>query len=72
MCQMLNCVDCGEEYPLARYEILKNEAGKRCIDCAVNLPPPIRIVATLHKSNNILITNPADLVGINNKGGLVR
>jgi hypothetical protein len=72
MCETLNCIDCGEDYPRARYDILKNEAGKRCIDCATNVPPPVRIVATLHKSNDILITNRADLVGINNKGGLVR
>ena len=72
MCETLNCIDCGEDYPRARYDILKNEAGKRCIDCAPNVAPPVRIVATLHKSNDILITNPADLIGINCKGGLVR
>jgi NAD-dependent SIR2 family protein deacetylase len=75
MCETLNCIDCGEDYPRARYDIFKDTnpgAGKRCIDCATNVPPPVRIVATLHKSNDILITNPADLIGINNKGGLVR
>jgi hypothetical protein len=29
-------------------------------------------VAPMHKSNYMLITNPADLLGINNKGGLVK
>lgn len=29
-------------------------------------------VATMHKSNSVLVTDPADLIGINNKGGLVR
>ena len=29
-------------------------------------------VAPMHKSNYTLITNPADLLGINNKGGLVK
>jgi RNase P subunit RPR2 len=29
-------------------------------------------VAPMHKSNYMLFTNPADLIGINNKGGLVK
>jgi hypothetical protein len=29
-------------------------------------------VAPMHKSNYMLITNRADLVGLNNKGGLVK
>lgn len=29
-------------------------------------------VAPMHKSNYTLITNRADLVGLNNKGGLVK
>ena len=74
MVEKLNCIHCGEEYPLARW--LANADNKqhreRCADCADLLPPPIRTVANLHKSNSILITNRDDLIGINNKGGLVK
>lgn len=31
-----------------------------------------KTVAPMHKSNYMLITNRADLLGINNKGGLVK
>jgi hypothetical protein len=29
-------------------------------------------VAPMHKSNYVLVTNPEDLHGLNNKGGLVK
>lgn len=29
-------------------------------------------IAPMHKSNYMLFTDPADLIGINNKGGLVK
>jgi hypothetical protein len=32
----------------------------------------VRPVANLHKSNSILITDRRDLIGINQKGGLVK
>ena len=69
-----NCIECGEEYPASRFFALKGEPRhrERCKPCADSLPPPIRTVANLHKSNSILITNRADLIGINNKGGLVK
>jgi hypothetical protein len=31
-----------------------------------------RTVVPMHKSNYMLVTNRDDLIGINNKGGLVR
>jgi hypothetical protein len=31
-----------------------------------------RTVVPMHKSNYMLITNPDDLIGINNKGGLTK
>lgn len=71
--QTLNCIRCGEGYPVARWKALKgSDHRKYCPDCADALPPPTRTVANLHKSNSILITNRADLIGINNKGGLVK
>lgn len=70
----LNCVGCGEPYPAGRFFALKADTMRRvrCLDCADLLPPPKRTIANLHKSNAILITNRADLIGINNKGGLVK
>jgi DNA-directed RNA polymerase subunit RPC12/RpoP len=72
--ETLNCVECGEEYGVSRWLALKGDALRRvrCKSCADDLPPPIRTVANLHKSNSILITNRADLIGINQKGGLVK
>ena len=72
--ETLNCVDCGEEYPVGRYLALVGDAKRRvrCVDCAELLPPPVRTVANLHKSNAILITDRRDLIGINQKGGLVK
>jgi len=74
MTPTLTCIECLEPYPESRWFIMRGDSLRRvrCMDCAQNLPPPIRTVAHLHKSNAILITNPADLVGINNKGGLVK
>jgi NAD-dependent SIR2 family protein deacetylase len=74
MNETLNCVDCGADYPIGRWHA--NATNKlhreRCEDCADLLPHPVRTVAHLHKSNAILITNTADLIGINQKGGLVK
>jgi hypothetical protein len=72
--ETLDCVECGEPYPLGRYLALKTDGLRRvrCLDCAQHLPPPVRTVATLHKSNAILITDRRDLIGINQKGGLVK
>ena len=71
---LLNCVGCGDEYPFARWRANANNKlhRERCATCADKLPPPTRCVANLHKSNGILITDRRDLIGINNKGGLVK
>jgi ribosomal protein S27E len=74
MAEMLNCVGCGDEYPVERFLALVGHPMRRvrCADCADLLPPPTRTVAHLHKSNAILITDRRDLIGINQKGGLVK
>ena len=74
MTEMLNCVECGEPYPVSRFFALRSDALRRvrCLDCATLLPPPIRTIANLHKSNAMLITDLKDLIGINQKGGLVK
>ena len=70
----LNCIECGDEYLVSRWRALAHSPTHRvrCPDCADRLPPPIRTVANLHKSNGILITDRRDLIGINQKGGLVK
>ena len=65
------CQECGEEYPLARYQ-LKHINYKFCKECADKLPSPTRTIVPMHKSNYMMITDMDDLKGINNKGGLHR
>jgi len=65
------CKLCGDIFAVRRAR-----AGyKLCLECGEEQSKQDRkswCVATLHKSNSILITNREDLIGINNKGGLVR
>ncbi len=72
--ETLNCVKCGEEYEAGRWLAMRGDALRRvrCKPCADALPQPTRTVAHLHKSNAILITDRRDLIGINQKGGLVK
>ncbi len=72
--ETLNCVRCGEEYEAGRWLAMRGDALRRvrCKPCADLLPPPTRTVANQHKSNGVLITDLKDLIGINNKGGLVK
>lgn len=72
--ETLNCVRCGEEYEAGRWKAMRGDALRRarCKPCANLLQPPVRTVAHLHKSNAILITDRRDLIGINQKGGLVK
>jgi hypothetical protein len=70
---MPKCKDCNKSFPQARFDALEGQPSRYyCIDHAHLAPRVVRTVAPLHKSNNILITNRADLIGLNNKGGLVR
>lgn len=65
------CRTCGDEINPARWLL-----GYRvCLWCGEEQARADRLhwcVAPMHKSNYMLITNPADLLGINNKGGLVK
>lgn len=46
---------------------------KVCMECGEREARQVRhTVAPMAKSNYILITDPKDLIGINNKGGLVK
>ena len=62
---------CGEEIHEKRYAL----GYKLCLWCGEEAAHQARrlwCVVPLHKSNYILSTDRNDLVGINNKGGLVR
>lgn len=65
------CVLCGNQYPPGRLA-----AGyKICLQCGDLEAVQARskwCVAPMHKSNYQLITNRAELIGLNNKGGIVR
>jgi ribosomal protein L37AE/L43A len=65
------CVHCSNNYPSRRLA-----AGyKVCMDCGDKAATQARkswTVAPMHKSNYTLITDRKDLIGLNNKGGLVR
>jgi len=62
------CIKCGKPVNPARWELGYNI----CMSSACARPAPVRTIATLHKSNAILITDLNDLKGINNKGGFYR
>lgn len=65
------CVECGDPFAAAR-----RKAGYNlCLECGEKTALRQRkywTVAPMHKSNYVLITDRADLLGINNKGGLVK
>lgn len=63
------CKLCGSVYEAGRLKI----GYAICLSCGDELANKVvRTVAPMHKSNYVLITNRADLVGLNNKGGLVK
>lgn len=66
----LICTSCyAQRVPPARARL----GYKTCMDCGDAIAKStVRTVAPLHKSNYMLITDRADLVGLNNKGGLVK
>lgn len=44
-----------------------------CLSCGEGIAKErVFCVAPMHKSNYTLITNKADLIGLNNKGGLIK
>ncbi len=65
------CSRCGETFSAAR----RNAGYHLCLFCGDDAAREERkgwCIAPMHKSNYMLFTNPADLIGINNKGGLVK
>ena len=63
------CAECGGVVAPARVAIGYNV----CLPCGERIARQrVHTVAPLHKSNYIVVTNRADLRGLNNKGGLYR
>lgn len=63
------CLICGAEVNHARWRI----GYKMCMPCGESAAKSVRrTIAPMHKSNYMLITDLADLRGLNNKGGLVK
>ncbi len=65
------CIDCGDEVHIARWN-LGYHYCKFCGEDRAKTDRASWCIAPLHKSNYMLWTDPADLVGLNNKGGLVK
>lgn len=65
------CVECGTPVAPRRSEL----GYTTCMPCGEQVAIKARstwCVAPMHKSNYMLITNPADLLGLNNKGGIIK
>jgi predicted amidophosphoribosyltransferase len=63
------CLQCGDDFDWARFKL----GYKVCKLCGDKLAHKVRrCVVPMHKSNYMMITDPEDLRGINNKGGLHR
>jgi hypothetical protein len=63
------CLQCGDEFDIARYKL----GLRTCMVCGDKLAHKVRrCIVPMHKSNYVMITDMADLKGINNKGGLHR
>jgi ribosomal protein L37AE/L43A len=63
------CRNCGDDIDLRRWAI----GFKFCMPCGEALARQVKhTIAPMHKSNYLLVSNPEDLKGLNNKGGLYR
>lgn len=63
------CRDCGDEYSVNRWKL----GYKFCLPCGDKVAQQVvRTVVPMHKSNYVMLTDMADLKGINNKGGFHR
>ena len=63
------CKLCGDTYDSLRLRL----GYAVCLSCGNEIAKNVkRTVVPMHKSNLVMITNREDLIGINNKGGLVK
>ena len=59
---MAHCSQCGETYPIARH----NLGYRTCLECGDAVARKVSfIVVNGHKSNYMVISNPAELKGLN-------
>jgi len=64
LCFSPYCIECGEEIPIARY----NLGYGTCLECGEqNARKRKHCIVPMHKSNYVVITNRSDLHRINNK-----
>lgn len=69
------CTACYAEWvDERRVQILRTHGSAPvCLSCGDARARKVqRTVVPLHKSNYVMLTDPEDLMGINNKGGLTR
>jgi len=63
------CVKCGDHVLHGRWRL----GYTTCLRCGEDIARQRKhTIAPMHKSNYMVITNHADLKGLNNKGGLVK
>lgn len=70
-CYEPQCKLCGALYDAGRFRL----GYAFCMPCGNDIAKEVnsrRTVVPMHKSNYMMVTNRADLIGINNKGGLVK
>ena len=66
---MTKCVECGESFQHERKAI----GYDTCISCGEKLASEVKhTIVPMHKSNYVVVSDKADLKGINNKGGFYR
>ena len=71
MTENINCSQCGEAVD-SRRAALGYGVCLLCGEEAARAERTHWCVAPMHKSNYVLVTNRDDLVGLNEKGGLLR
>lgn len=60
---------CGNKVPRRRADL----GYKTCLSCGDEVAKSRRFcIVPLHKSNYVAVFNRSDLLGINNKGGIVK
>ena len=65
----MRCKVCNEKIPKGRYDL----GYRLCLEHGdVVASKVVRCVVPMHKSNYMLVTNHADLIGVNQKGGVVK
>lgn len=63
------CIKCGDHVMHQRWAL----GYSTCLRCGEDVARQVKhTIAPMHKSNYVVITNRADLTGLNNKGGIVK